>query len=188
MAPLRRQNLWLRGIGALAVVVVLWGILVSGARAAGIEDFVGTYTGSAEIIGNSGEPVTRDMSVTIAESDDGFRVGWSTATNRADGTQNVKTYAIDFVPSDRGGVYSAAMQRNVFGKEVPLDPMKGEPYVWARILGDKLTVYSLFVTSEGGYEIQQFDRTLTDGGLQLEYQNVSNGEVGRRVSTFLTRE
>ena len=172
----------------LVTAAGLWAALTLGAMAAQIEDFVGTYSGSAEIIGNDGTPVMRDMSVTISEAKKGFNVAWVTATRRADGSSNSKSYAIDFAPSERDHVFSAAMQRNVFGKEVPLDPMKGEPYVWARILGDTMTVYSLFVTAEGGYEIQQFDRTLAEGGLQLEYQSVGNGEIGRRVSTFLSKE
>lgn len=176
---------WMQG---LVTAAVLWAALTVGAVAAEIEDFVGTYIGSAEIIGNDGTPVMRDMSVTISEAGKGFNVAWTTATRRADGSSNSKSYAIDFTPSEREDVFSAAMQRNVFGKEVPLDPMKGEPYVWARILGDTMTVYSLFVTAEGGYEIQQFDRTLDEGGLQLEYQSVGNGEIGRQVSTFLTAQ
>jgi hypothetical protein len=79
------------------------------------------------------------------------------------------------------------MKRNVFGHDVQLDPMKGEPYVWARIHGDTLSVYSLFVAEDGGYEIQQFDRTLATGGLDLDFQSVRNGEIQRTVSTFLTR-
>jgi hypothetical protein len=80
------------------------------------------------------------------------------------------------------------MRRNVFGHDVQLDPMKGEPFVWARIEGDTLSVYSLFVTETGGYEIQQFDRTLADGGLSLDFQVVINGKIQRTVSTFLERQ
>lgn len=188
MGTARQWNVRTQALAALVAAIAIWAALCVAVRAADIDAFVGTYTGSAEITGNDGALVTRDMSVTISETKKGFRVEWTTATKRTDGSSKAKAYAIDFVPSDRGGVYSAAMQRNVFGKEVPLNPMKGEPYVWGRILGDKMTVYSLFVTAEGGYELQQFDRTLTEGGLDLSFQNVSDGEIGRQVSTFLTRQ
>jgi hypothetical protein len=79
------------------------------------------------------------------------------------------------------------MKRNVFGHGVQLDPMKGEPYVWSRIDGETLSVYSLFVAEDGGYEIQQFNRTLTEGGLDLEYKAVRNGEIQRTVQAFLER-
>ena len=113
---------------------------------------------------------------------------WTTATYRPNGSVKEKSYAISFVPSDRDGVFAAAMKANVFGKQVQLDPMKGEPYVWARIIGDTLSVYSLHVDEEGGYEVQQFDRTLAEGGLSLEFQSVRNGVIENTVSAFLERE
>ena len=99
-----------------------------------------------------------------------------------------KSYSVKFQPTGRDGVFGAAMRKNVFGKEVPLDPMKGEPYVWSRIVGDTLTVFSIYVYDDGSYEIQQFDRTLVDGGLELEFSTAKNGEVHRRISAFLQRE
>lgn len=173
----------------LVFVTLCWlALSAAGAFAAEIDRFVGTYSGTVDVTSASGETSSRDMSVTISEEKKGFAVAWSTVTNRADGSSKAKKYEINFTPSERESVFAAAMQRNVFGKEVPLNPMEGEPYVWARILGDTLSVYSLFVTPEGGYEIQQFDRTLAEGGLQLEFQNVSNGEIARKISTFLEKQ
>ena len=95
---------------------------------------------------------------------------------------------MDFLPSQRPGIFAAAMQRNVFGHAVQLDPMKGEPYVWGRIVGETLTVYSLFLHDDGRYELQQFDRTLVEGGLQLNYTAIRDGVPQRSVETFLKRE
>jgi hypothetical protein len=173
------KNFW---IVAFAVV---W---AASAAQADISRFVGNYVGSAEVTLADGTKQPRDMNVGIAETRNGFRVDWTTATIRPDGSRNPKSYSIEFVPSDRGDVYAAAMKRNVFGHDVQLDPMKGEPYVWARIVGDTLSVYSLFVSEDGGYEIQQFDRTLARGGLTLDYQSVRNGKINRTVSTFLERQ
>jgi hypothetical protein len=53
---------------------------------------------------------------------------------------------------------------------------------------DTLTVYSLFVGEMGGYSLQQYDRTLTEGGLDLRFQAIQNGEVQRAVETFLARQ
>ena len=80
------------------------------------------------------------------------------------------------------------MRKNLFGKDVPLDPLKGEPYVWGRIIGDTLTVFSIFVYDDGSYEIQQFDRTLVEGGLELKFSSARNGEVRRMLSAFLKRD
>lgn len=155
---------------------------------ADIAPFVGSYVGSAEVVSADGSTRKRDMSVEISDTAAGFRVGWTSITYRADGSAKEKSYLIEFLPSERGDVYAAAMKRNVFGHDVQLDPMRGEPFVWSRIEGETLSVYSLYVAEDGGYEIQQFDRTLTVGGLDLAYKAVRNGEIQRTVSAFLERQ
>ena len=167
----------------LALLLGLWANVLH----ADITRFIGDYSGTAEVETYDGTMAKRDMSVSIAATEKGFSLRWKSTTYR-DGTGKTKSYRIAFVPSDRPDVYAAAMTRNVFGHEVPLDPMKGEPYVWARITGDTLTVFSLYVTDEGGYELQQFDRTLTEGGLDLAFTRLTNGEPGRTISTFLQRK
>ena len=152
-----------------------------------IADFVGEYVGEAEVVSADGSSARRNLSVTIAATKDGFSVAWTTVTVKPSGDSKEKSYEIMFLPSDREGIFAAAMKRNVFGHAVQLDPMKGEPYVWGRISGDTMTVYSLFVDDHGGYEMQQYDRTLTEGGLKLEFDRFRNGETLRSVSAFLKR-
>ncbi|QEW21071.1 hypothetical protein LA6_003274 [Marinibacterium anthonyi] len=170
---------------AAAAVMVISG--ATHALAAQVSDFVGSYKGKAEIQ-SEGEVHQRDLSVDIEETKEGFRVDWTTVTYKADGRVKEAKYSINFVPSDRDNVFSAAMKKNMFGHDVQLDPMKGEPYVWARIIGDTMTVFSLFVDNEGGYEIQEFNRTLADGGLDLDFLSVRNGAIRRRIETFLDRQ
>ena len=112
---------------------------------------------------------------------DHLSLGWA-----HQGTK-VSSYEIEFVPTDREGVFAAAQTRNVFGHSVQLDPMKGEPFVWSRIVGDTLSVYSLHVDAEGVYQIQEYHRTLAEGGLDLNYQSVRNGEIQRSIDAFLER-
>lgn len=175
-------------VKALAAGVAFLLMFALSAHAGNITAFVGTYSGSAEVVVADGNHARRDMSVEIDETGDGFRVHWTSTTIKPNGRTKEKSYAIDFVPSVRDGIYSAAMERNLFGHTVQLDPMKGEPFVWGRIVGDTLTVFSLFVDDDGGYEMQQYDRTLADGGLQLEFSFLRNGEQLRSVSTFLKRQ
>ena len=153
-----------------------------------VERFVGAYEGSASVILTDGTSKPRDMSVVIEDTKEGFTVSWTSVTYRDDGSSKEKSYTIDFVDSDRDGIFAAAMRRNVFGHNVQMDPMQGDPYVWARLVDDTLSVYSIFVTDNGGYEIQQFDRTLAEGGLMLYFRNVRDGQIQRTVSTFLTRK
>ncbi len=174
---------------ALLFAASFWlAVFVQHAQATGIEPFVGDYTGSADVVDADGTATPRDMSVSIQEIKGGFNVSWTTTTYKADGRIKDEKYSVDFQSSDRPDVYSAAMKRNVFGHEVPLDPMKGEPFVWGRIEGDTLTVFSLFIAENGGYELQQFDRTLADGGLDLSFSRFRDGIKSRSVETFLRKE
>jgi len=169
---------------AIALAMVMWANVAQ----ADFERFAGSYEGSAEVAAADGTKIPRDMSVQIkATKDDGFVVNWTSVTTRKDGRRKEKSYSVEFVPSGRPAVFAAAQQRNVFGHQVQLDPMKGEPYVWARLIGDTMTVYSLFVAEDGGYSLQQYDRTLADGGLQLRFQTVQDGVIARAVETFLNK-
>ncbi|MEX0339566.1 MAG: hypothetical protein AB3N11_11050 [Arenibacterium sp.] len=163
------------------------GLMAQIAQAADLERFAGNYKGSAMVELYDGSEAKRDLSVSIKPNSEGFRLEWSTITYRDSGAKE-KRYVINFVDSAREGVFAAAMKRNVFGHEVPLAPMKGKPYLGARIKDDTLSVYSLFVNSDGSYELQQYDRTLMDGGLQLEFTRLHNGEPLRSISIFLERE
>ncbi|PIE15492.1 MAG: hypothetical protein CSA70_00295 [Rhodobacterales bacterium] len=152
-----------------------------------VSRFVGTFDGSAEVQLINGGREARDMSVVIALTRKGFNVTWSSVTHKSDGRRKTKTYSIDFVSSNHPGVFAAAMQVNLFGHAAPNDPLDGEPFVWASLHEDTLSVYSLFVNPDGGFEMQQFDRTLQDGGLKLDFLSIRNGEKMKTVSTFLTR-
>ena len=185
-APPDRAAPVILGLAGILLLAVL--VFSAGIAQADIHRFVGEYAGSAEVSSADGTLIKRDMSVTISQNQDGFTVKWTSTTYKPDGRTKEKTYEIFFLPTDREGVFSAAMRKNVFGHPIQLDPMKGEPYVWSRITGDTLSVFSLFVDDEGGYEIQQFDRTLAEGGLTLDYKSVRNGAVQRTVTTFLARQ
>ncbi|MFW8636572.1 hypothetical protein [Cribrihabitans pelagius] len=176
------------GRAACVALAVLALLLVAPAARAEISAFAGEYSGSAEVVKPGGETEPRDMSVVIRETKGGFTLRWTSVSIKKDGRRKAKTYEITFQPSDRGDVYAAAMTRNVFGHAVQLDPMKGEPYVWARIAGKTLTVFSLFVAENGDYEMQQYDRTLAPGGLELVYSSHRNGTPMRVLETFLKRK
>ena len=44
-------------------------------------------------------------------------------------------------------------------------------------LGTRSPSISIFVDDDGGYEMQQFDRTLVDGGLKLDFSSAKNGQI-----------
>ena len=152
-----------------------------------IDDFVGVYSGTADFIEN-GEPRKRDMSTTIEKTKKGFTVSWTSTSYKSDGRIKEKSYTIEFVPSERDNIFASAMKTNVFGKQVPLDPLKGEPFVWARLDGAELTVFSLFINEIGDYEMQEYHRRVIEGGLALEFKRMRNGVEERAVRTFLERQ
>lgn len=156
------------------------------ARDRSIDAFFGTYEGSS--ISPLAKGVsTRDMKVSIAPTKRGFNVTWNTITRKADGRSKVKTYSIDFEPTAREDVFGSEMRRNKFGDRVPLDPLKGEPYVWARITGSTLTVYSLHITADGSYEMQVYNRTLSEQGLKVKFTRFSEGEPMKVITGTLAK-
>jgi hypothetical protein len=169
----------------LAGIVVLASLLAVPAWA-GIERFYGEYQGEA-VVGEVGEVAPRDLSVRIDPANGGFRVRWTAVIHRADGEQRRRDLDVIFRPSARAGIYRSAMRRDMFGHDVPLDPMRGEPYVWARLAGDALTVHAMLITEEGGYEMQVYERRLIEDGLSLSYRRVRDGEVLRTVHGHLRR-
>lgn len=173
---------------SLVAAALVW---VSGgdrawAGAAGLDAFYGEYVGRT--ISSSQEGLSeRDLSVAIRPEGKGFTVDWTTITRRTDGTAKRKAYSISFHPSGRDNIYGAAMKSNMFGGRVPLDPLKGEPYVWARIAGDTLSVYAMQITDSGGYEMQVYDRTLTETGLELRFSRVRDGQNLKLITGTLSR-
>ena len=152
-----------------------------------IQRFLGEYVGSADVDEN-GTEIKRDMSVKIEEADEGFSLKWASTIHRADGRIKEKKYKISFLPTKRDGIYSSAMGVNVFGKAIALDPLKGDPYVWSRISGNTITVFSMLIDEVGGYEMQEYHRTLTDSGLDLDYRRVRNGERLKNIRATLVKE
>ena len=168
------------------VLACLFGARLAMARDQSIDAFFGAYEGTS--ISGAAEGISvRDMKVSIAPTKRGFNVTWNTTTHKADGKSKIKTYSIDFEPTKREGIFGSEMRRNKFGDRVPLDPLDGEPYVWARITGNVLTVYSLHITAEGSYEMQVYHRTRTEEGLTAEFTRFREGEPMRVVTGTLAK-
>lgn len=168
------------------MVLALIAIPASSQAAYQYEKFVGEYLG--EGISHQDDHLTkRDLRVQIKPKSDGFSVTWVSVTHKNDGTLKRKSYTVHFKPKGKPGLYGSAMRTDMFGNQVPLDPLEGEPYVWARISGDTLFVYAMLITDDGGYEMQVYERTLTSNGMELTYSRVRNGEILRTVRGTLKR-
>ncbi len=151
-----------------------------------IDEFFGRYRGSS--ISENGEGLSvRDIGVAIRAKGKGFTIDWNTITHKTNGKTKNKQYSIDFTPTGRKNIFASAMKTNKFGSRIPLDPLKGEPYVWARIEDNTLTVYALLITDEGDYEIQTYNRTLTKDGMKLEFLRIFDGKELKKITGSLTR-
>jgi len=151
-----------------------------------IEAFYGSYEGQADATSADGG-VTRGISLSIGPAEGGFNVTWSTEKWSAQKIHVKKTYSIDFEVADRPALFRSMMRRDRFGNRVPRDPLKGEPYVWGRIVDRTFTVYALLITGDGGYEMQVYHRTLGEGGINLEFSRFREGEAVRTLHAWCPR-
>lgn len=175
-----------RVIALASFLVMVFAAGAAGAQDRPIEDFFGSYVGrSISVIGEGLSQ--RDLNVTIKKHKDGFTLDWSTVTRRHDGKMRSKSYSINFRPTKRPGIFASAMRNNVFGGAEPLDPLKGDPYVWAGIQGDTLTVHAMLITDDGGYEMQVYERTLTEDGMFLKFSRNRDGVQAKFITGTLTR-
>jgi hypothetical protein len=168
----------------LLVCLVSWVVAANGRDWSEAERFYGEFEGQT-VSETDGEITKRDLRVNIHGHDKGFTVGWISVTPKPDGRVKRKEFSVDFYPTSRDHVYRSGERKDMFGNPVPLDPLKGHPYVWARIDGPTLTIYALHVLDDGGYELQQFARTRVSNGLDLKYSRIRDGKVLRTVSGML---
>lgn len=169
----------------VAIVVLMGGTGV--AFADPIDPFVGNYQGTS-IENADHELKARDLDVSISKTNQGFTIDWSTVIYKEDGREKTVGISIDFYPTNRPDIYGSAMHKGLFGRRVPNDPLKGQPFVWARIKDKTLTVHAMYILDNGGYEMQVYDRTLTDDGdLKLDFRRYRDGEPVRSVEGKLTR-
>ena len=165
---------------------VLFTAGIAAAQGGGIERFYGSYVGEA--VSETGEELDkRDISTEISPEGKGFKVKWTAVIKRGKDKPRREERVVTFHPVNRPDIFSSGMRMDQFGNPVPLDPLNGDPYIWARIDGNKLWMYALFVTDSGGYEMQTYERTLVPGGMELRYSRVRDGEILRTVTGKLKK-
>ncbi|MDX1432010.1 MAG: hypothetical protein R3286_06130 [Gammaproteobacteria bacterium] len=151
-----------------------------------VAPFFGEYQGEA-VSDTGGEVRKRDLHVNIERRGEGFAVKWVSVSRRANGEIRRKEQEIEFLPAGREDIFRSAMRKDLFGNRIPLDPINGDPYVWARLEGEALVVYMLLVLEDGGYELHTYRRTLIPEGLHLEFSRIRDGEIFRTVTGTLRR-
>lgn len=178
----------IKALGLFGMLLIMWLVVPAPCHAGNIGPFVGEYHGTS-IYNAEEELKARDLDVKITETGRGFTIDWSTVIHKADGREKNVSLSIEFYTTDRPDIYGSAMRTGLFGKRVPNDPLQGEPFVWARIVGKTLTVHALYITDDGGYEMQVYERSLdADGNMDLVFKRFRNGEPIRDVTGKLKRQ
>jgi hypothetical protein len=177
-------------------VLVLAGLLASdGLRAAPpeLERFFGAYVGVATVEDlKTGEVRQRDMDIVIEPyRDDGFAIRWINVT-LIDGRRDVpgverRVQNVLFEKADERDMYVEVSENSPFREREETQPMRGDPVRWASLDGDTLHVYAFVVAEDGTYELQVYDRVLTEKGIDIEFQRIVDDEVLRRITGTTAR-
>ena len=181
-------------IALLSGVVALAVVATSGTAAAeDLSRFYGTYVGraSAENL-MTGAKEERDIDIVIAPfGDDGLRIDWITV-GLVDGRRDlpgVRRWAQTalFKPSPDRNFLVEAEERNIFRERDEVEVIKGDPVRWTWIDDDTLHVCTFVVLEDGRYELQIYQRILTDTGMDILFERIVDGETIRRVSGTTVR-
>jgi hypothetical protein len=179
-----------RAGAALTGGLALAGWLTSGdlrAAAPELEPFFGAYVGVAEVEDpKTGYFRQRDMDIVIEPyRDDGFMIHWVNVT-LVDGRRDLpgverRIQTALFEKADGRDMYVEVAENNPFREREETQPMRGDPVRWASIDGNTLHVYAFVVTEDGAYELQIYDRVLTDKGIDIKFQRIVDDELLRRI-------
>ncbi len=185
-----------RSVGAcIRVLMLLVGVLFlallshtpAQAEARAFARFFGGYEGTSDTI-PEGEKAPRTLSVTIRPYDKhGFTIDWSTKIQKADGRLKRQGLAVNFVPTHRPNIYASAMRTDLFGHAVPMDMMKGDPFVWVTLTADTLTQHIIRIADNGVQDLQIDKLTLTQQGLHLEFTRVYGSNPVRHLTATLNK-
>lgn len=171
----------------LVVAVFLCGFGPARAQTPSIDAFLGSYEGTTS--SDPGTSEDRDLTVIIRPfGEDGFSVRWRTMIFEPGAeTPRGRTQVIYFKPAEQApGIFAATPPEDAAGLASNI-PLEGRPFAWARVAGDTLTVNVLTISETGDYTVQTYDRTVSDGGMDLRFERRRNGEVEHRVSGKLDR-
>lgn len=184
-----RKDGWVtyRGFIRMAALcgAMLFGIGAVAAQNQPPEAFYGTFQGSGFAENRDSlyfGTTIRDLDVVIARAGSGFSVTWTTVIRSGGDPANPdtrrKTQTVSFMPGSQPGVFRGTPSG---------DPLSGNPYIWARIAAQTLTVYILNITANGSYEMQSYARTLGGYGMELVFSRIRDGEPVRSARARLTK-
>jgi hypothetical protein len=126
----------------------------------------------------------RDLDVVIRADGPGFSVAWTTVIRQGGDPNkpNVRRKVTIKTFQPVGG------RPNLFRAVDSGDPLAGPELVWARIRGSTLTIYLMSIESDGSYEMQRYDRTVSGDGMQLLFTREKDGDPVRKVTGRMVKQ
>ena len=141
-----------------------------------IADFEGTWQGTDLQVSGDARSLAlepEDLDVQIETDRGGFRISWTGLARQIGGDLAPHQIDASFGQTDRPGIYAFEPGQTsffgLFADPATGNPLQGETLLWARLAGATLTVYSLAITPDGGFDLDRYARTLVDGGMDVHY-------------------
>ncbi|MEZ5932146.1 MAG: hypothetical protein R3F54_09370 [Alphaproteobacteria bacterium] len=155
--------------------------------------FLGTYVGQATVEDlATGEQQKRDLDIVVAPyRKHGLRVDWITV-GLVDGRRDVPgvkrwSQTALFEPAADNDFLVEVGEIDLFSERRETEPIEGDPVRWTRVDGNLLETNSFMVLEDGRYELQVYQRILTDIGMDIRFERIVDGETLRRVTGSTAR-
>ncbi len=172
----------------LAAVALACHGLWQTALANDLSQFLGTYVGQAIVDDlTTGEQRQRDIDIVVMpHRKDGLRIDWTTV-GLVDGRRDVPgverwSQTALFEPAADNDFMVEASKNDLFRERQATVPVAGDPVRWTRIDGNVLHTCSFVVLEDGRYELQLYQRILTEIGMDIHFERIVDGKLVRRVT------
>jgi len=179
-----RAGLRCVSMALLGLALIAESHLVQAADALSIAEFVGHFRGEAQVQASDRFFIRqlRDAEVDLRTEADGFRLTWTTLIHydESDNTKIRRRNAeLRFVTGPTA---------NQFRSPGPFEPFTEQPAAWAYIDRNTLVVHVLSILTDGNYELQTYERSLSGNVMTLRFSRVFPGRPELVVSGRLTRQ
>lgn len=157
------------------------------------DPLVGTYVGRAHDVDlSTGEKLERDIDIVIEPVEGGgLRITWTNVT-LVDGRRDVpgvkrRSDEMLLTPAPDRDFFLAGTGYDPFQAKQEVDPLRGDPLRWGVRNGNTVEAYSFAILEDGRYELQTYERRLTEEGLELRFERVDDGAVTRKMTGHAVR-
>lgn len=129
--------------------------------------FAGAYVG--ETITQGGETMELgDLHLRLKVRGDGFVADWRSLADPDESEEH--HHNVTFVLSHRDNIYVAVLGCDMFGNRVPLDPMRGGPFMWASIEEARMNLYVMKIGARGTHDLRIYRYRLEGEKLALSFE------------------